>query len=79
LRGDIVRAIVETGGVVGHGRNDLTSLDHFAEGLAVGVFTDEAWVENVPCVTRQSSHPAKRTDGSATLLADAHSLTVCRY
>jgi hypothetical protein len=37
---------------MGHGRNDLTSLDHFAEGLAVGIFTNEAWVENVPRVTR---------------------------
>jgi hypothetical protein len=36
----------------GHGRNDLTSLDHFAESLAVGIFTDESWVENVPRVTR---------------------------
>ena len=41
----------ETGGM-GHGRTDLTGLDHFAEGLAVGIFTDEAWVENVPRVTR---------------------------
>ena len=39
-------------GVMGHGRNDLTGLDHFAEGLAVGIFTDEAWVEYVPRVTR---------------------------
>jgi hypothetical protein len=35
-----------------HDRNDLTSLDHFPEGLAVGIFTDEAWVKNVPRVTR---------------------------
>jgi len=39
-------------GGMGHGRNDLTGLDHFAEGLAVGIFTDEAWVEYVPRVTR---------------------------
>ena len=39
-------------GGMGHGPNDLTSLDHFAEGFAVGIFTDEAWVENVPRVTR---------------------------
>jgi hypothetical protein len=37
---------------MGGGRNGLTSLDHFAERLAVGIFTDEAWVENVPRVTR---------------------------
>jgi hypothetical protein len=30
----------------------LTGLDDFTEGFAVGIFTDEAWVENVPCVTR---------------------------
>jgi hypothetical protein len=28
------------------------SFDEVAEGLAVGIFTDEAWVENVPRVTR---------------------------
>lgn len=39
-------------GGMGHGRKDLTGLDHFAEGLTVGIFTDEAWVENVPRVTR---------------------------
>jgi hypothetical protein len=38
---------------LGHRRNALsTGLDHFAEGLAVGIFTDEAWVEDVPSVTR---------------------------
>jgi hypothetical protein len=37
---------------MGRGRNDLTSLDHFAEGLAVGILTDEAGVENVPRVAR---------------------------
>jgi hypothetical protein len=37
---------------MGQGPNDLTSLDHFAESLAVGILTDEAWVENVPGVTR---------------------------
>jgi hypothetical protein len=35
-----------------HRRNDLTGLDHFAEGLAVGIFTDETWVEYVPRITR---------------------------
>jgi len=42
----------QPGDRVRHGRNDLTSLDLFAEGLAVGIFTDEAWVENVSRVTR---------------------------
>ena len=37
---------------MGHRRNDLIVLDDFAEGLAVGIFTDETWVENVPRVTR---------------------------
>jgi hypothetical protein len=36
---------------MGHGRNNLTSLDYFAEGLTVGIFADEAWVENVSRVT----------------------------
>lgn len=39
-------------GGMGRGWNVLISLDHFAEGLAVGIFTDEAWVENVPRVAR---------------------------
>jgi|BarGraNGADG00212_1021973.scaffolds.fasta_scaffold09141_3 hypothetical protein len=41
-----------TAGGMGYRRNDLTGLNHFAEGLAVGILTDEAWVENVPRVTR---------------------------
>ncbi len=62
---------------LGHGRIDLTVFDHFAECLAVGIFTDEAWFENVSRITRQSSHPAVRADGSATLIVEPHSLTVC--
>ena len=65
-------------GDLGHGRSDLTVFDHFAECLAVGIFTDEAWLENVSCITRQSSHPAVRADGRATFIVEAHSLTVCR-
>lgn len=57
----------------------LTSLDHFAEGFAVGIFTDEAWVENVSRVARQSSYAAKWTNGSTTFLVDAHFLTASRY
>ena len=57
---------------------DLTVLDHFAECLAVGVFTDEAWLKNVSRITRQSSHPAVRADGCATFIVEAHSPTVCR-
>jgi len=57
---------------------DLTVFDHFAECLAVGVFTDEAWLQNVSRITRQSSHPTVRTDGCATFIVEAHSLTVCR-
>ena len=38
-------------GVWGHRRNYLT-LDHFGEGLAIGIFADEPWVENEPRVTR---------------------------
>jgi hypothetical protein len=34
------------------GPDYLTSLDHFAEGFAIGILTDEAWVENVSGVTR---------------------------
>jgi hypothetical protein len=37
---------------MGHRRNVLVSLDHFSEGLAVGIFTDEAWIENVSRVAR---------------------------
>jgi hypothetical protein len=37
---------------VEHERNDLTSLDYFAEGLTVGIFADELRVENVSRVTR---------------------------
>jgi hypothetical protein len=44
-----------------HGRSDPTSLDHLAEGFAVGSFTDEAWVENMPHVTRQSSQPGSKS------------------
>jgi hypothetical protein len=36
----------------GQSRNGLAGLDDFAEGLAVGIFTDEAWVDDVPCITR---------------------------
>ena len=61
----------------GHERNDLTGLNHFAEGLAGGIFTDEAWVENVPASPGRAV-TAKRADGSATFVVDAHSLTVCR-
>ena len=32
---------------MGHGPSDLTSLDDFAERFAVGIFTDEAWVQNM--------------------------------
>jgi hypothetical protein len=32
--------------------NDLTGLDHFAEGLAVGILTDEPGVDYVPRITR---------------------------
>jgi hypothetical protein len=62
---------------MGHG-SCLTVLDHFAECLAVGVFTDEAWLKNVSRITRQSSHPAVRADGCATFIVEAHSPTVCR-
>jgi hypothetical protein len=37
---------------LGTAPNDLTSLDHFAERFAVGVFTEKAWVENVYRITR---------------------------
>jgi hypothetical protein len=46
------RTVAPQTGVLGQGKNDLTDLDNFAEGLAVGIFTDEAWVENVSCITR---------------------------
>jgi hypothetical protein len=32
-------------------RDGLAGLNYFAESLAVGILTDEAWVENVPSVT----------------------------
>ena len=51
-RSQDVALCLQAGIVLGHGRDDLTDLDHFAEGLAVGIFTNEAWVENVPRVTR---------------------------
>jgi len=38
--------------LMGRRRNNLTGLDHFAEGLAIGIFTDEAWVEYMPVITR---------------------------
>lgn len=64
-------------GDMGHGRNDLTGFDHFAERLAVGILADEAWVENVPRIARKGSHAAKWTDWSASFVVhDAHAFTV---
>jgi len=37
---------------MGQGRRDLTGLDYFTESLAVGVLTDEAWVEYMSRITR---------------------------
>ena len=39
----VPHAVAPNPGGMGQGRNDLI-LDHFAEGLAIGIFTDEAWV-----------------------------------
>jgi hypothetical protein len=39
-------------GDMGQRRNGLAGLDHFAEALALGIFTDEARVEDVPRITR---------------------------
>ena len=57
----------------GYGPDDLAGLNHFAERFAVGVFTNEARVENMTRVAREGSHPAEWTDGSATFVVGAHS------
>jgi hypothetical protein len=61
---------------MGHEPNDLTSIDHFAERFTVGIFADEARVENVPGIARKGSHAAKWTNGSASFVVDAHAFTV---
>jgi hypothetical protein len=61
---------------MGHRPIDLARFDNFAERLAVGVFANEAWVENVPSIAWEGSDAAKWTDGSASFVFDVHSSTV---
>jgi len=48
----IVGLVVDISGRMGQGGKCLAGPDHFAERLAIGIFTDEAWVEYVSLITR---------------------------
>jgi len=61
---------------MGHRPSDLASFDNFAERFAVGIFANEAWVENVPSIAWEGSYAAKWTNGSASFVVVVHSSTV---
>jgi hypothetical protein len=63
---------------MGHRPSDLASFNNFAERLAVGIFANEAWVDNVPSIAWEGSYAAKWTNRSASFAVDVHSSTVCR-
>jgi hypothetical protein len=61
---------------IGQRPSDLAGFDNFAERFAVGIFANEAGVENVPSIAWEGSDAAKWTNGSASFVVDVHSSTV---